>query len=120
MGATETLKAIPQWTGNITAAAEALDAGLQKCCAAANGKVVTHGLGLMRGAVFDPTDAGLDRVAAAGKLKGHCKAEGVWPYFVPAGGVMCTPPYNVPPAVVTEAGNRMERAFAKTAVDMGW
>mmetsp|Transcript_13026 Transcript_13026/g.38791 ORF Transcript_13026/g.38791 Transcript_13026/m.38791 type:complete len:464 (+) Transcript_13026:651-2042(+) len=120
MAATETLKAIPQWTGNITAAAEALDAGLKKCCAAANGKVVTHGTGLMRGAVFDPLDAGLDRVKAAGVLKKHCRDERVWPYFVPAGGVMCTPPYNVPPEVVTEAGDRMERAFAKTAAEMGW
>ena len=60
------------------------------------------------------------RVEAAGVLKAHCKAEGVWPYFVPAGGVMCTPPYNMPVETVVDAGRRMEAAFGKTAADMGW
>ena len=50
----------------------------------------------------------------------HPFAAQVWPYFVPAGGVMCTPPYNVPVETVVDAGRRMEAAFGKTAADMGW
>ena len=114
------LREIPRWQAHITEAADALDAGLRKAAAACNGKVVTHGLGLMRGACFVPSVEPAARVEAAGVLKAHCKAEGVWPYFVPAGGVMCTPPYNVPVETVVDAGRRMEAAFGKTAADMGW
>ena len=50
-----------------------------RAAAATNGKVVTHGLGLMRGAVFVPSVGPEDRVAAAAKLKAHCRDAGVWP-----------------------------------------
>lgn len=111
---------MPAWRDNVVAAGAALGEGLDRAAAACNGKVATHGLGLMRGAVFDPSDSSLDRVAAAGRLKARCREHGVWPYFVPAGGVMCTPPYNVPVATVVEACARLERAFGDCAADMGW
>ena len=120
LAATAVLREIPRWRAHMTEAADALDAGLKRAAAACNGKVVTHGLGLMRGACFVPSVEPAARVEAAGVLKAHCKAEGVWPYFVPAGGVMCTPPYNVPVETVVDAGRRMEAAFGKTAADMGW
>ena len=79
LAATSTLREIPKWSDNIAAAADALGDGLERAAAATNGKVVTHGLGLMRGAVFVPSVGPEDRVAAAAKLKAHCRDAGVWP-----------------------------------------
>ena len=120
LAATAVLQEVPKWQAHIGAASDALAEGLANCANASNGKVITHGLGLMRGACFVADVDAETRVKAAGVLKGHCKANAVWPYFVPAGGVMCTPPYNVPVDVVVEAGKRMEAAFAATTKDMGW
>ena len=53
---------------------------------ASNGTVKCHGQGMMWGGLFQFKDAKVRQEANA-VLKRHCAGEnGVWPYFVPAGG----------------------------------
>jgi len=48
----------------------------------------------MWGGLFvDPHAAQRQRALAL--LRDACKEEGVWPYFVPAGGFMMTPPMDI-------------------------
>ena len=49
----------------------------------------------MRGLLLDKSVTGDVRIKAAASFKKHCIAAGVAPYFIPAGGAMLTPPYDV-------------------------
>eukprot|EP01051_Picozoa_sp_SAG22_P002717 SAG22_NODE_124_length_18884_cov_34.149367_2_plen_565_part_00 len=84
--------------------------------AASDGTMQCHGHGLMWGGLFSPDLDVESRRAAAAMLKTHCAGDGgVWPYFVPAGGFMVTPPLDTPESDIREMGRRLETAVAATA-----
>jgi len=63
------------------------------------------------------------RAMAAEAFKSACEQGGVWPYFVPAGGFMITPPMDVEESELREGLRRLvqcvEKAQAVLAVDAG-
>lgn len=87
--------------------------------AASKGTVRCHGQGLMWGGLFQFSSQEGKR-EAVGVLKRHCATieNGVWPYFVPAGGFMVSPPLDTHENALREMGERLERAVAATEVEV--
>jgi len=82
---------------------------------ASGGAVTCQGQGLMWGGIFDDPNT-QRRQAAAAILKRHCVGDGgVWPYFVPVGGFMVTPPIDTTEADLREMGRRLVMAMSATA-----
>eukprot|EP00927_Polykrikos_kofoidii_P044302 TRINITY_DN38302_c0_g1_i1.p1 TRINITY_DN38302_c0_g1~~TRINITY_DN38302_c0_g1_i1.p1 ORF type:complete len:504 (+),score=79.46 TRINITY_DN38302_c0_g1_i1:63-1514(+) len=79
--------------------------------------LTVQGMGLMWGALFVDKDAA-KRQKALSLLKEACQDEGVWPYFVPAGGCMMTPPMNVDEVQLREGLHRLARSFNKVREQM--
>lgn len=76
-----------------------------------------QGLGLMWGGLF--ADASAERrEQALALLRAACSEEGVWPYFVPAGGFMLTPPMNVSEAELREGLQRLVRALTSVRAQL--
>lgn len=87
--------------------------------AASKGTVRCHGQGLMWGGLFQFPSQEAKR-EAVGVLKRHCATaeNGVWPYFVPAGGFMISPPLDTHENALREMGRRLERAVAATEAEI--
>jgi hypothetical protein len=84
----------------------------EKC---ADGLFVTQGLGLMWGALVNrshPLASDMPRLMAA--LRKGCAEHLILPYFVPAGGFMITPLFDVEPGVLREVGVRLKLALKCT------
>ena len=84
---------------------------------ASGGAVRCQGQGLMWGGLFDYPDAE-QRGAAVAVLKKHCVSTGVWPYFVPAGGFMVSPPLDVTEVDLREMGVRLCKAVVATVAEL--
>ena len=70
-------------------------------------------------------DTAEQRETANAVLARHCSNAGVWPYIVPAGGFMVSPPYNTGEVELREAGRRLGCAVKATAEELqgvggGW
>ena len=74
---------------------------------AADGAAACQGQGLLWGAMFEDREA-LD------VMKAKCESAGVWPYFVPAGGFMVSPPLDTTEAELREVGERLVSAMEAT------
>lgn len=66
------------------------------------------------------TGAGEARTKAASAIKKHCLAAGVAPYFIPAGGMMFTPPYDVDVVMIKEMGEKLLVAINNVSQELGW
>ena len=89
---------------------------IEPAVAASGGALVAHGQGLMRGCLFAPGFGPPERVSAAQRaLMACCRAHGVEPYPVAAGGFMCSPPYDVTEEALREGGRRLVAAVEQAA-----
>lgn len=104
----EVLKEVPAWFEHAARMGGVCAEILGPC---ADGEFLqVQGLGLMWGGLFaDPSAE--RRQQALALLRSACSEEGVWPYFVPSGGFMLTPPMNVPEAELREGLQRLVRAL---------
>ena len=87
-----------------------------------DGMLITHGQGLMWGALFSygknsDEDARQETIAS---FKRNCEDVGVLPYFVPAGGFMCTPVVDVDVKTIYEIGQKLEEALRMTMSEQRW
>lgn len=120
MAATAVLNSLPEFAPKVAAAGASLGAQLAKAEVASKGKLKSHGQGLMRGLLLDKSVTGDVRTKAAASFKKHCIAAGVAPYFVPAGGGMLTPPYDVEEAQLLETGEKILLAIGNMNKELGW
>lgn len=111
----EVIKEVPLWFEH---AARMGSVCAEVLCPCADGDFLrVQGLGLMWGGLFaDPSAE--RRQQALALLRAACSDEGVWPYFVPAGGFMLTPPMNVPEAELREGLQRLVRALARVRTQL--
>ena len=103
--------ALPDWYEHIAEMGIVLEEIAKDISDASNGTMVVHGHGMMWGGLFvhDIID---ERLKAVSTLKEKCK--NVWPYFVPSGGFMITPPIDTNEQDLREVGNRLCRAVEET------
>jgi len=87
---------------------------------ASKGKFSVHGHGLMMGCLLDPHMPPDQALKVKDALQKACKEEYVLPYYVPPCGFQVTPPYDVTPTQLAEAGRRLVAATAKVAKQFGW
>ena len=120
MAATAVLNALPAFAEKVAASGAVLGAELETVAAVSKGKLGSHGHGLMRGLLLDKSVTGAERATAAAALERQCLSHGVAPYFIPAGGMMLTPPYDVEEAQLHEVGNKLRAAVGKVAAELGW
>jgi adenosylmethionine-8-amino-7-oxononanoate aminotransferase len=118
--AAEMLDTVPEWQPHIAdlgKLCEGLFKGIEEESA---GRMICHGQGLMWGGLFAHPDPAT-RAHAAKALKVACAAEGVLPYFIPAGGFMVTPLYDSTHEELEEViGGRLRRAVASACKEMDW
>lgn len=77
------------------------------------GRMICHGQGMMWGGLWKASDHE-ERKHATAIFKKHCNTYNVWPYFVPVGGFMTTPPLDTSESDMREAGNRLAQAMQAT------
>lgn len=113
--AREVLKELPAWFEHAARMGGVCAEILGPC---ADGHFLqVQGLGLMWGGLFaDPCAE--RRQLALGLLRIACSEEGVWPYFVPAGGFMLTPPMNTSEAELREGLQRLVRALSRVRTQL--
>ena len=77
-----------------------------------------HGMGLMWGALVNKDHEYIQSTGSIKSLmdcfKESCQGANVLPYFVPAGGFMVTPLFDVDSAVIVDIGTRLSRALDNT------
>ena len=109
------LEELPKWLPHVSAMDAVCREIFDEVEIASGGMVTCQGQGLMWGGVFDDPEPER-RQAAAAIFKRHCVGDGgVWPYFVPVGGFMVTPPMDTAEADLREMGRRLCVAMAATA-----
>jgi len=111
---------LPRWFAHAAKMGEVIREELQKING--SGFLRVDGLGLMWGGLFCDEDESR-RTVAAEAFKSACEQGGVWPYFVPAGGFMITPPMDVEEGDLREGLRKLaecvEKAQAVVAADSG-
>lgn len=113
--AKEVIDELPKWFAHASRMGDVVHEILGPCSDGTFLKV--QGLGLMWGALFVHSEA-QKRQEALALLRVACREEGVWPYFVPAGGFMLTPPMNIDEAELREGLHRLVRSLDKVRKQM--
>lgn len=107
--AREVIEELPQWFAYAARMGEVVKEVLTPCN---DGKFMkVEGFGLMWGGLFLHPDAA-QRQEALALLREACEEEGVWPYFVPAGGFMLTPPMNTEESELREGLKKLVRCVS--------
>ncbi|KAJ8613535.1 hypothetical protein CTAYLR_002152 [Chrysophaeum taylorii] len=96
-----------------------LAAAMEELQAASRGRLLCHGLGLMRGAIFAHRDAA-QRARFGDVFRANCERRAVLPYHVPVGGFMITPPYDVDLGTLEEGLRRIGQALDDTYATVRW
>lgn len=116
MTAKEVLDEVPRWFGH----AKQMERLFAEVLGSLNDGAFLeiHGKGLMWGGLFvDPDPA--RRQEALRVFQALCGEARVWPYFVPVGGFMMSPPMDVEEADLREGLERVARCLTKTREKMG-
>jgi adenosylmethionine-8-amino-7-oxononanoate aminotransferase len=93
MAGTEVLRKLPSQIAAVQKMGAVMEEALKRLEVESNGFLKMYGQGLMWAGVFSgDTD---HRTAANKEFKKQCRDAGVWPYFIPLGGFMITPVYDV-------------------------
>lgn len=123
MAATEVLREIPQWFPAIAKAGDKMRTIFRHLEEISDGMLITHGQGLMWGALFAREGMLRQddyRKMAAKCLRKCCQEVGVLPYIVPAGGFMVTPVMDIEVKTIQEIGKRLEEVVLQTMRQIQW
>mmetsp|Transcript_122583 Transcript_122583/g.318703 ORF Transcript_122583/g.318703 Transcript_122583/m.318703 type:complete len:473 (-) Transcript_122583:162-1580(-) len=113
--AREVIEEVPKWFEHAAHMGEVVAEILGPC---SDGKFFqVQGLGLMWGGLFVDPDAA-QRQKALALLRDACKQEGVWPYFVPAGGFMMTPPMDIEESEFRDGLQRLVRCLSSVRAQL--
>jgi len=108
--AREVLDELPKWFEHAKRMGEVVKEVLGPC---SDGQFLqVNGLGLMWGGLFTASDE-KQRSRCLALLREACSEEGVWPYFVPAGGFMLTPPMDIEEPELREGLQRLVRSLRR-------
>ena len=131
MAATEVLKLLPSLYPSMADKSRLLQAVMIRFEAQSDGLFVSHGLGLMWGALINRNHPyyAQDSVSENHRVettmemfKTRCKMQSILPYFVPSGGFMVTPLYDISDDVIDAIGARLctalEALMDAIAVDL--
>lgn len=123
MTATEVLTEIPGWLPSVQKLGEEMAHIFSYLAKISDGMIITHGQGLMWGALL--TNEGqlgeaAYRARALKSFKKNCEEVGVLPYIVPAGGFMVTPVIDIDVGTIYEIGEKMEQVIQRTMDEMAW
>jgi adenosylmethionine-8-amino-7-oxononanoate aminotransferase len=123
MAATEMLKLVPTLFPTISENGKRLQKVMRAFEEKSDGLFVVHGLGLMWGALanrnheFFSTEIRVTQLMTV--FKDQCKAHAILPYFVPTGGFMVTPLYDISHEVIDDIGEKLNASLAATMIIVG-
>jgi len=118
MAGQATLDLVPSFFEHVKSMGRALDVIFSGLETLSDGVLRCHGTGMMWGALFQ-YDTVQKRRHATAIMKKNCAGEGgVWPYFVPAGGFMISPPLDTPEKDLQEMGRRLSQALTATLQEL--
>ena len=123
MTGAEVLNELPNWFESISNLGQEMCHIFSYLSRLSDGMLITHGQGLMWGGLFTYEGKNQDedfRQESIAAFKRHCDDVGVLPYFVPAGGFMCTPVVDVDVGTIYEIGEKLEEALKRTMSERGW
>jgi adenosylmethionine-8-amino-7-oxononanoate aminotransferase len=123
MTATEVLRELPHWFSSVQEKGEEMEKIFEDIGRLSDGMLLTHGQGLLWGCVVSSqgplADASV-RKQAIQILRKHCDAVGVLPYFVPVGGFMITPVFDIEVETLHEMGEKLVQVMERTMEEMRW
>lgn len=122
--ATALLKLLPSLYLDVEVKGRVLQAVMTMFQSKSEGLFKIHGLGLMWGALLNHNEynsrSGMPPVKEFLKLfTENCNRQGVLPYFVPVGGFMVTPLFDVDISVIEQIGEKLVAAFQLTMEQIG-
>ena len=120
MTAEAVLKELPKWTDHINRLEHVLSAGMKSFQDNSNGLFISRGHGMMWGSIMDSDIDAEIRQRALNILKSRCKYHGVWPYFIPVGGVMVTPLLDASESDLNDAMSRLSQCAHDTAREISF
>jgi adenosylmethionine-8-amino-7-oxononanoate aminotransferase len=123
MAAAEVLRELPKWLPSIKSLSQDMAHIFEYLAQISLGLLISHGQGLMWGCLF--TKKGMMNVTSYRTsviqcFHKHCNEVGVLPYFVPSGGFMVTPHFDIDVGTLYAMGEKLEKAIQFTISDMDW
>lgn len=123
LAATAVLEALPAMLPAVTSKGKLLEAQMRTFERAGGGLFRVQGQGLMWGALVDHEALkvrGLpDATSFMAVLRENCLTAGVLPYFIPRGGFMVTPLYDVPEDIIGTIGRLLVQALLRSLEQVG-
>lgn len=113
------LDEIPSWHTHIKERGDQLRKAMKAIEEESDRTIITHGMGLMQGALFAHPDREVRRESTK-VLHRELTLRGVLPYLVPAGGFMVTPVVDVTQSDLEEACDRLTDAVRATLKKINW
>jgi len=113
--AIEVLKTLPELYKHIHDAAELIRQNLQRLESETQGFLRCQGQGLMWAGIFSGSEE--ERSKSLKELRKECITADVWPYFVPIGGFMVTPPLDVAHEDLQEGLTRLSKCLHHVATN---
>lgn len=114
----QVLKLLPSLLPGVVERGELLRTEMKAFEASSEGLFEVQGQGLMWGALLRDRAAAADRPRLLRVLRRACEKHQCLPYFVPAGGFMVTPLFDVPPAIILEIGARLRAALQDAMAEL--
>lgn len=119
MTAISVIEVLPKLLPNVVQRGAELQDAMRKVALRSEGLFEVQGQGLMWGALINrshPLCVSVSKVLHA--FKKACSGHNVLPYFVPVGGFMVTPLFDVESSVIWEIGHRLSRATVQLMADL--
>ena len=113
------LDVLPSWRPHVQKIGMTVGGILAELQEKSDGAIITHGQGAKWGGIFAHQDAAA-RSAANLVFKKRCAEKNVLPYFVPVGGFMLTPRYDVDIDALSSSITDMAECALATTREMGW
>jgi adenosylmethionine-8-amino-7-oxononanoate aminotransferase len=123
MAATDVLNELPTWFASITKLGKEMEHIFRYLNKISEGLVSCNGQGLMWGGVFSREGQCADdafRQNVICTFKEQCNAHGLVPYFVPVGGFMMSPVFDIDVGTIYEIGQRFEQVLTSVMTQVGW
>jgi adenosylmethionine-8-amino-7-oxononanoate aminotransferase len=123
MTATEVLREITNWLPSVQKLGQEMTHIFAYLAKISDGMLICHGQGLMWGGLFSKEGRMKDeayRNRAIQSFRKHCEQYRVLPYFVPAGGLMVSPHFDIDVGTLYEMAEKLEKVILATMEEMGW
>jgi len=123
MAATDVLNELPTWFTSINKLGKEMEHIFRYLNKISQGLISCNGQGLMWGGVFSREGQCADQAFRQNVIrvfKEQCIANGMVPYFVPVGGFMMSPVFDIDVGTIYEIGQRFEQILTSVMAQVGW